>query len=32
MSEHSEHSGSVEHVVPVIIYVGVFLALMSSRR
>ena len=29
MSEHSEHSGSVEHVVPVTTYVGVFLALDS---
>ncbi len=29
MSEHSEHSSSVEHVVPVTTYVGVFLALIG---
>ena len=29
MSEHSDHSGSVEHVVPVTTYVSVFLALIA---
>src|SRR5690242_11733978 len=29
MSEHSEHSSGVEHVVPVSTYVGVFVALIA---